>query len=129
DSKQEPVNQTTATKLNLALGADIIINTRLFKREDHTIFLETELISAEHPQAVQNPTDRFSVLCHSADISIKMRALNQTEATWLGVMPYQIGIEQNQINHDAQGQPICLTNQIWRGEMVEFLSKAVLKTQ
>ncbi|MGB0844542.1 MAG: GntR family transcriptional regulator [Alphaproteobacteria bacterium] len=128
DSTLEPANSVTAELLDLPPGTPVIVNKRLFKRENHSIFLETETISAEHKHAIDMPKARFSVLCHSADISIKMRALSQSEAGWLGLMPYQIGIEQNQINRDPQGKPICLTNQIWRGEMVEFLAKAVFKT-
>ena len=70
---------------------------------------------------------RYSPFGHTADIVIRMRALYPDEADLLGVMPYQAGIEQEQLVRDLSGDAFCFCRQIWRGEMAQFSARAILK--
>lgn len=123
--------------LSVPVGASLFENTRLFRREGHATFLETETVVAERcaellPNSPPYPTDhlqqqRYSPLGHTADIVIRMRALGPEEAGLLGLMPYQSGIEQEQLVRDTSGVAFCFSRQIWRGEMAQFSARAIIK--
>ena len=123
--------------LSVPIGTLLYENTRLFRREGHATFLETETVVAERcaefltnaspQQKEQVSQQRYSPLGHTADIVIRMRALNPEEAKLLGLMPHQAGIEQEQLVRDPSGNAFCFCHQIWRGEMAQFYARAILK--
>ncbi|MCP4182597.1 MAG: UTRA domain-containing protein [Hyphomicrobiales bacterium] len=110
--------------------------TRLFRRQGHTAFLETETVIAERCSDPLTDTgyrttkhlqkQRYSPLGHTADIVIRMRVLDLDEAELLGLMPYQAGIEQEQLVRDKSGSAFCFSRRIWRGEIVQFSARAIL---
>lgn len=109
----------------------VVETTRLFLREGHAMFVETEtVILARCDGLAAAPPDqqRYSTLGHMADITIRMRALEPDEAAPLGLMPYQAGIEQEQKVRDADGQLFCHVSQIWRGELAQFSARAILQS-
>ena len=71
--------------------------------------------------------EEYNRPAHSGDISIRMRALNETEAKLLGLPTYQAGIELEQIILDHIGQPFCFGRQLWRGELAEFTAHAIVR--
>lgn len=125
--------------LSIPVGTLLFDNTRLFRRQGHATFLETETIIAERctgllenatPGQRENPQkQRYSPLGHTADFVMRMRALDPDEAELLGLMPYQAGIEHEQLVRDRSGDAFCLSRQIWRGEMAQFSGRAMLKHQ
>ncbi len=122
--------------LSIPIGTLLYENTRLFRREGHAIFLETETVVAERCaeflvdaplRQKENPSEqRYSSLGHTADIIIRMRALAPDEADFLGLLPYQAGIEQEQLVRDPAGDAFCFCRQIWRGETAQFSARAIL---
>jgi DNA-binding GntR family transcriptional regulator len=119
-----------ATRLGIAEGDALVQTTRLFRREDHAMFLETETVISDRFlgfQAGAPEVQRYSTLGHMADITIRMRALEPEEAVPLGLMPYQAGIEQEQMVRNADGILFCHVRQIWRGELAQFSARAVLQ--
>ncbi len=137
DSKQSVVDAELAKILPVPVGTPVYENTRLFRRQGHATFLETEtvivsrcnelLFNAQPEQQAQPQTQRYSPLGHMADIVIRMRALDPPEADILGLMPYQSGIEQEQRVRDQAGKVFCFSRQIWRGELAQFSARAILK--
>ncbi len=123
--------------LSVPVGTQLYENTRLFRREGHATFLETETVIAYRcaeflPNVEPWNTEylqhqRYSPLGYTADIVIRMRTLSPDEAEFLGVMPYQPGIEQEQMVRDTLGFAICFSRQIWRGEMAQFSARAIIK--
>lgn len=136
DSKHSAASEKMANTLSVAAGTPVYENIRLFSRDGHATFLETETVVATRcaelaqdaasadPASLQ--TQRYSPLGHTADIVIRMRALDPDEAEMLGVMPYQAGIEQEQTVRDEAGVAFCFSRQIWRGELAQFSARAML---
>ncbi len=133
DSKQSVANDMMAKTLSIPVGTPLFENTRLFLREGHATFFETEIVIAQRcadllkdtaPEYLQE--QRYSPLGHTADIVIRMCALDPEEAELLGLVPYQAGIEQEQLVRDISGKAFCFSRQIWRGEMAQFSAKTVL---
>ncbi|MFK7939997.1 MAG: GntR family transcriptional regulator [Roseovarius sp.] len=119
-----------AEHLGVSVGTELVQTQRLFLREGHAMFLETETVIPARCHGLQaDPPDtqRYSTLGHMADITIRMRALAPNEAAPLGLMPYQAGIEQEQMVRDADGILFCHVRQIWRGELAQFSARAVLQ--
>lgn len=122
--------------LSIPIGTPLFDSTRLFRRQGHATFLETETIIAERcadllenatPGQRESPQEqRYSPLGHTADFVMRMRALDPDEAELLGLMPYQAGIEHEQLVRDRSGDAFCLSRQIWRGEMARFSGRAML---
>ena len=137
ESRSLPAGRNIAEILAVAEGTALYENTRLFRREGHATFLETETILADRcaallPKTPPHPESflqkqRYSPLGHTADIVIRMRALAPEEAGLLGLMPYQSGIEQEQLVRDPSGTAFCFSRQIWRGEMAQFSARAIIK--
>ena len=125
-----------AAILAVPAGTAIFRNVRIFRREGHATFLETEAVvvsrcarllsdgAGQDEQFLQE--QRYSPLGHTADIVIRMRALDPDEARMLGLVPYQVGIEQEQLVRDSSGSVFCYCRQIWRGEMAQFSATAIL---
>ena len=121
--------------LNVPIGEALDETTRLFSNQGHATFLETEFIPERRRAELLGTGDvdsaapleqRYSPLGHDADIVVRMRALNEDEASLLGLAPYQAGIELEQLVHDEAGAPYCFSRQIWRGELAEFSAKAIV---
>lgn len=136
ESKCLDANARIAEILSVPVATPLYENTRIFRREGHATFLETETVIAERcadllPVSPQPSPDhlqieRYSPLGHTADIVIRMRALDSEEAGLLGLMPYQAGIEQEQLVRDPSGTAFCYSRQIWRGEMAQFSARAII---
>lgn len=130
-------DEKIAETLSVPVGTPLYQNKRVFSREGHATFLETETVVAGRCAEIldtaiprpMGPEDqqRYSPLGHTADIVIRMRALDPEEAGLLGVMPYQAGIEQQQLVRDKTGKAFCFCRQIWRGEMAQFSARAILR--
>jgi DNA-binding GntR family transcriptional regulator len=124
-------------KLRISKNEKTYENVRLFHRDDHAVFLETETVIAERcagliPDAKVLSTKelqevRYSPLGHTADTVIRMRPIATNEAGFLGVTSGQLGIEQTQIVMDSSGVPFCFCQQIWRGELAQFSATAMLR--
>ena len=137
DHVEIQADERKADLIGVPLGTLLYENTRLFRREGHATFLETEIVdSTKCKELLINATthqreimaeQRYSPLGHTADIVIRMRALETSEAELLGVMPYQAGIEQEQLVRDQNGVAFCYCRQIWRGELAQFSARAILK--
>lgn len=137
ESRRIRAGDKLAEILSVPAGASLYENTRLFRRDGHTTFLEIETVVAERcsdllidatPRQMKRLQEqRFSPLGHTADIVIRMHALDPDEAGLLGLMPYQAGIEQEQLVRDQSGIPFCFCRQIWRGELAQFSAQAILK--
>lgn len=130
ETKTFEAHAELAGNLGLPQGEGLVQTTRLFLREGHAMFLETETVipaRCSDLQAAPPDQQRYSTLGHMADITIRMRALDPDEATPLGLMPYQAGIEQEQLVRDASGVLFCHVRQIWRGELAQFSARAVLQ--
>jgi GntR family transcriptional regulator len=134
DSQGRQAGQKLAAILSVPTNTLVYENTRLFRRDGHTAFLEIETVIADRcadllikttPQQLQE--HRYSPLGHTADIVIRMHALNPNEAKHLGLMPYQAAIEQEQLVRDQSGAPLCFCRQIWRGELAQFSAQALIK--
>jgi len=134
ESRDLPAGKNLADILAVPVNTLVYENTRLFRRDGHSAFLEIETVIAERcadfqvnatPQQLQK--HRYSPLGHTADIVIRMHALSPIEAELLGLMPYQAAIEQEQLVSDQSGDPLCFCRQIWRGELAQFSAKALLK--
>ncbi|SLN11648.1 HTH-type transcriptional repressor YvoA [Roseovarius albus] len=124
---------TLVETLSAAHGTKLYQNTRLIRSKGHSIFVETETVIAERcaalwpgPDNVDLQRQRYSPLGHTAEIVIRMCALEPDPARLLGAMPYQAGIEQEQLSRDESGAPICFSHQIWRGEMAQFSATAII---
>jgi len=136
ESKQSVARAEHAKVLCVPVGTALFENTRLFRRQGHATFLETETIIAARctgllpdtaPQTVEfQQKQRYAALGHTADIVIRMRALDPVESEKLGLMPYQPGIEQEQLVRDRSGEVFCHCCQIWRGEIAQFSARAIL---
>jgi GntR family transcriptional regulator len=136
-SAQIRADQNIAGILSIPFGTELFKNKRMFCRGGHATFLETETVVAQRCAEMlgnnfgqldkQLQQHRYSPLGHTADITIRMRALTPNEADLLGVMPYQTGIEQEQLVRDKFGDAFCFCRQIWRGEMAQFSARAILK--
>ena len=136
ESKQSVAGDSLAETLSIPVGTPLFENTRLFRRQGHTAFLETEAVVAEKcagllKDKASNKSNylqkqRYSPLGHTADIVIRMRVLDLGEAELLGLMPYQAGIEQEQLVRDKSGNAFCFSRQIWRGEIAQFSARAIL---
>ncbi len=123
--------------LSVPIDTQLFENTRVFSRSGHATFVETETVVSKlgnaqlcdigSDQDVPEGQRRYGPLGHSADIVVRMRAFTPAEADLLGVMPYQTGIEQEQIVRDRGGIAFCFCHQIWRGEIAQFSAKAVLQ--
>lgn len=135
DRKQTGADAKLAGVLSVPIGEVLHQYTRLFRNRGHATFLETEFVIAKrcrdflghdllHPMAVLE--QRYSPLGHSADIVIRMRALELDEAALLGLLPHQAGIEQEQVVRDEAGEPFCYCRQIWRGELAQFSAQAIV---
>lgn len=137
ESREIRVGKKHATTLSVPVGTAVYENTRLFRRDGHTAFLEIETVIAERcanllPDATVEQLKtlqqhRYSPLGHTADIVIRMHALNPSEAEILGLMPYQAAIEQEQLVRDQSGDPLCFCRQIWRGELAQFSAQALIR--
>lgn len=137
ESRSLDAGERIADTLAVPPGTPLFENTRLFQREGHATFLETETVLADRcaellPNTPPHPANflqkqRYSPLGHTADIVIRMRALAPEEAGLLGIMPYQPGIEQEQLVRDTSGAAFCFSRQIWRGEMAQFSARAIIK--
>ena len=137
DSRQIPSNGEISAKLSVADGTLLFQNTRLFQRQGHATFLETESVIADRCADLQEYAttpnfddlqhQRYSPLGYSADIVIRMSSLNPDEAEPLGLLPYQVGIVQEQLVRDRAGIAVCFCRQIWRGELAQFSTQAIIK--
>ena len=136
-STQIRAEKRLANMLSVPVGTPLYKNYRLFQRAGHATFLETEtvvaqrcaelLVDATAQQKEQLPKQRYSPLGHTADIVIRMCAIDRDEAELLGVMPHQAGIEQEQLIRDRTGDAFCFCRQIWRGELAQFSARAILQ--
>ncbi len=137
ESRSLTAGERIAETLAVPPGTPLFENTRLFRRDGHATFIETETVLADRcaelfPNTPPHPDSflqkqRYSPLGHTADIVIRMRALAPEEAGLLGLMPYQSGIEQEQLVRDTSGAAFCFSRQIWRGEMAQFSARAIIK--
>ncbi|MDA8747906.1 GntR family transcriptional regulator [Litoreibacter sp.] len=135
-SRLTTANRAHATSLSICTNTPIFENHRLFRHQGHAIFLETEYVVVDRceeqvtnwpsltPEERQNL--RYSPLGHTADIVIKMRPFSSSQAALLEVNPNQMGIAQEQVVRDKVGRPLCLSIQIWRGELAQFTARALL---
>lgn len=136
-NREIPAGEKLAGFLSVSTDTLVYENTRLFRRDGHTTFLEIEsvisdrcaglLLNAEHQPVEPMQEYRYSPLGHTADIVIRMYALKPDEAELLDLMPYQAAIEQEQLVRDHSGSPICFSRQIWRGELAQFSAQALIK--
>lgn len=136
-SVQRLADQKFAKILSVPEGTQLFENIRLFRREGHATFLETETVIADRCAALMKDASaeqkarlsqqRYSPLGHTADIVIRMCSLAPDEAELLGVMPHQAGIEQEQLSRDPGGTAFCFSRQIWRGEMAQFSARAMIR--
>ncbi len=133
ESKQIQASGKMAEILGVEAGTVLYQNTRLIRSQGHAIFVETETVIADRCAAFLPDTEgvdlqrqRYSPLGHTADIVIRMCALEPDTARHLSAMPYQAGIEQEQLSRDESGAPICCSHQIWRGEMAQFSATAII---
>lgn len=136
-SRQNKADARLAKILTVRRGTVLTETTRLFRNQGHAIFLETELIVPDRCKdllpAVPSggaalPQQRYSYLGHSADIVIRMRALEPDEAAALGLAPHQAGIEQEQVVRDQAGTAYCYNRQIWRGELAQFSARSIVNS-
>lgn len=128
-TRQIPASSERARALQVEPGTALVETCRLFRRDGHATFLETETVILAHCEALgaaPPQEQRYSPLGHMADIVIRMRAMEPEEADLLGAMPHQPGIEQLQQVRDAEGLLICHVRQIWRGELAQFSARALL---
>jgi GntR family transcriptional regulator len=126
-----------AAKLAVAEGDALYKYTRLFLLKGHPAFVEEEYAIAclfpdffchDLRQSTTRLMEReYGMPACSGDISIRMRALNEDEASLLGLPTYNAGIELEQVIYDAGGRAFCFGRQIWRGELAEFTAHAVLR--
>ena len=126
-----PASAKLAKTLSVEEGGELLVTTRLFLTKGHAIFVETEHVVPElgwalAGAAANKSPHRFSPFGHSADIVIRMRAIEPGEAELLGTSPHQAGIEQEQVSRDRAGTAFCYTTQIWRGELAQFSAKAIV---
>lgn len=136
-SQERRASAEMADILSVSPGAILFENTRLFSRQGHATFLETETIAADLCKSVLTEagidpshdlsTRRYSPMGHTADIAIRMRAIEPGEAGHLGLLPHQPGIELHQRVYDASGRVFCFSRQIWRGELAQFSARAIVK--
>lgn len=138
DSKRAGADARLSGILSVPTGEPLIENNRLFRNRGHVIFLETEFVIASRckellghdlREPASRPDQRCSPLGHSADIVIRMRALQADEAALLGLAPHQSGIEQEQVIRDEEGSAFCYSRQIWRGELAQFSAQAIVNHQ
>jgi GntR family transcriptional regulator len=134
ESRELPAGKKLADILSVPVSTLVYENTRLFRRDGHTAFLEIETVIADRCAGLltnatlqQLQEHRYSPLGHTADIVIRMHALNPNEAKHLDLMPYQAAIEQEQLVRDQSGDPLCFCRQIWRGELAQFSAQALIK--
>ena len=104
ESTETPAEKQLAKILSVPVGTPLYRCRRLFRRDKYPTFLETEIVISQKcgdaPRAATGlesdpiPPLRYSPLGHTADIVIRMRALEPEESQLLGLAPYQAGIEQ-----------------------------------
>jgi len=132
---QSPADKRLTEMLSIPAGEMPVATTRRFLDKGHAIFLETEYITAAErdrllgPQETASPEppdQRISPLGHSADIVVRMCAVQPGEAALLGLAPHQAGIEQEQVIRDENGTAFCFSRQIWRGELAQFSAQAIV---
>jgi len=136
ESKKSVAGDNLAEILSIPVGTPIFENKRMFRRQGHNAFLETEAVVADKCAGLLKDgqsknsnylqRQRYSPLGHTADIVIRMRVLELDEAELLGIMPYQAGIEQEQLVRNKSGKAFCFSRQIWRGEIAQFSARAIL---
>ncbi len=124
-----------ATSLFIAEGSPLFERTRLFSSSGHTIFFETEFIAPELCPELRKPGirsgsekllgERYGTLGHTADIVVRMAPIQPSDAAFLGVTAWQVGIEQEQIVRKKDGTAFCFVRQVWRGELVQFSAQAI----
>lgn len=110
--------------------------TRLFKVQDHAIFIETEfVIAAMFPdllsQDLRQSTTQilsqfYNTHAHTGDIVIRMCGVRADHAGSLGLAANHAGIELEQVICDEAGRPFCFGQQVWRGELAQFSARAIL---
>ncbi|MCV0425645.1 MAG: GntR family transcriptional regulator [Roseibium sp.] len=124
-----------AEKLSVPRGTQLQESVRLFKMRDHATFLETELSILERCKGLPGFEElqsrpvcdqRYSPLGESADIVIRLHALNPDEAGKLGMAPHQPAMKQEQLVRDENGVAFCYCLQIWRGELAEFSARSLV---
>ena len=138
ESRQIVADDEFAEILSVPKGTPLYQNQRLFSRRGHAAFLETETVIAERCKDILNlvaetntenlQKQRYSPYGQTAEIVIRMRAIETDEAEILGLMPYQSGMEQEQVVYDNSGTAICFSRQIWRGEIAQFTARAIMKS-
>ena len=125
-----------AALLGVSQDAELFEYTRLFRTGGHAIFVETEhVIASLCPDLLdhdlrQSTTrlleQHYQISAHVGDITIRMRGMNATEATRLGLPENHAGIELEQVVRDMSGDPFCVGCQVWRGELAEFSARAIV---
>jgi GntR family transcriptional regulator len=58
-----------------------------------------------------------------------MRGVRDDEAALLGLPLNHAGIELEQVTHDSEGAPFCISRQIWRGELAEFSARTIVNSK
>ncbi len=126
------------SRLAAALSVDIdrMLHqyTRLFRIGRHAMLIETEYVVADLcPDLLDHDLRQsttlllergYGIIACSADLVIRMRATQPSEAELLGLAPFQAGIELEQVIRDRTGSPFCFGQQIWRGELAQFTARA-----
>ena len=134
-SKQIVAKAAIAARIGVPVDEVLHETTRRFLNKGHAIFLETEYVAAsqwldllgeEKAQSPDTLDQRISPLGHSADIVVRMCAVQADEAGLLGLAPHQAGIEQEQLVRDKNGNTFCYSRQIWRGELAQFSAQAII---
>lgn len=130
-SRETPADANLADILSVRPGEALLETARLFRNRGHATFLETEFVVIAHARRLLGTDaalseERFSPYGHSADISIRMRALLPDDAALLGLAPHQAGIELDHLVRDEAGVPFCFSRQIWRGELARFKAQAIV---
>ena len=124
-----------AATLAVEVGTDLFKYTRLFLIRGHPTFIEVEYAIAElfpgfldfdlQQSTMMLFDQHYNISGRTGEIVIRMRSIQEFEATLLGLASYNAGIELEQITYDKNGRPFCFDQQIWRGELAEFSGLAV----
>ena len=110
--------------------------TRLFRANDHPIFMETEYVVAQqfpgflcddlHQSTTRILEEEYGTSARMGDIVIRMRGVQAEEARLLGLKISHAVVELEQVICDDSGTPFCFGRQLWRGELAEFSARAIV---